>query len=58
MDNIYVIYDELTKKIDINEQTLSFHINTIFNRNRDLYREMNVDYEQLFIVYISLHTEK
>jgi hypothetical protein len=49
MDNIDIIYDELTRnKIDIDKQTLSFHINTILNRNRDLYREMNVDLEQLY----------
>ncbi len=49
MDNIDIIYDELTRnKIDIDKQTLSFHINTILNRNRDLYREMNVDFEQLY----------
>ncbi len=47
--NIDVIYDELTRnKIDIDKQTLLFHINTILNRNRDLYREMNVDLEQLY----------
>ncbi len=49
MDNVDIIYDELTRnKIDIDKQTLSFHINTIPNRNRDLYREMNVDLEQLY----------
>jgi hypothetical protein len=49
MDNIDIIYDELTRnKIDIDKQTLSFHINTILNRNRDLYREMDVDLEQLY----------
>ena len=53
MDNIDIIYDELTRnKIDIDKQTLSFHINTILNRNRDLYRdlyrEMNVDLEHLY----------
>ncbi len=49
MDNIDIIYDELTRnKIDIDKQTLSFHINTILNRNRDLYHEMNVDLEQLY----------
>ncbi len=49
MDNIDIIYDELTRnKIDIDKQTLSFHINTILNRNRDLYREMNVDLERLY----------
>ncbi len=49
MDNIDIIYDELTRnKIDIDKQTLSFHINTILNRNRDLYRKMNVDLEQLY----------
>ena len=32
MDNIDIIYDELTRnKIDIDKQTLSFHINTIVN---------------------------
>ena len=49
IDNIDIIYDELTRnKIDIDKQTLSFHINTILNQNRDLYREMNVDLEQLY----------
>ncbi len=49
MDNIDIIYDELTRnKIDIDKQTLPFHINTILKRNRDLYREMNVDLEQLY----------
>ena len=49
MDNIDIIYDELTRnKIDIDKQTLSFYINTILNRNRDLYREMNVDLEKLY----------
>ncbi len=49
VDNIDIIYDELTRnKIDIDKQTLSFHINTILNRNRDLYHEMNVDLEQLY----------
>ena len=49
MDNIDIIYDELTRnKIDIDKPTLSFHINTILNRNRDLYHEMNVDLEQLY----------
>ncbi len=49
MDNIDIIFDELKRnEIDIDKQTLSFHINTILNRNRDLYREMNVDLEQLY----------
>ncbi len=49
MGNIDIIYDELTRnKIDIDKQTLSFHINTTLNRNRDLFREMNVDLEQLY----------
>ena len=49
MDNIDIIFDELKRnEIDIDKQTLSFHINTILNRNRDLYHEMNVDLEQLY----------
>ena len=49
IDNIDIIFDELKRnEIDIDKQTLSFHINTILNRNRDLYREMNVDLEQLY----------
>ena len=49
MDNIDIIFDELKRnEIDIDKETLSFHINTILNRNRDLYREMNVDLEQLY----------
>ncbi len=49
MDNIDIIFDELTRnKIDIDKQTLSFHINTILNQNRDLYRQTNVDLEQLY----------
>ncbi len=48
MDNIDIIYELTRNKIDMDKQTLSFHINTILNRNRDLYCEMNVDLEQLY----------
>ncbi len=49
MDNIDIIFDELKRnEIGIDKQTLSFHINTILNQNRDLYRQTNVDLEQLY----------
>ena len=42
MDNIDIIFDELKRnEIDIDKQTLSFHINTILDRHRDLYRAVN-----------------
>jgi hypothetical protein len=44
MDNIDIIFDELKRNeidIDIDKQTLSFHINTILDRHRDLYRVVN-----------------
>ena len=42
MDNIDIIFDELKRnEIDIDKHTLSFHINTILDRHRDLYRAVN-----------------
>ena len=42
MDNIDIIFDELKRnEIDIDKQTLSFHINTILDHHRDLYRAVN-----------------
>jgi hypothetical protein len=42
MDNIDIIFDELKRnEIDIEKQTLSFHINTILDRHRDLYSAVN-----------------
>jgi hypothetical protein len=44
IDNIDIIFDELKRKdidIDIDKQSLSFHINTILDRHRDLYRAVN-----------------
>jgi hypothetical protein len=50
IDNIDIIFDELKRnEIDIDKQTLSFHINTILDRHRDLYyavfhaRDLNLD---------------
>ena len=40
MDNIDIIFDEL-KQNEIDKQTLSFHIYTMINQHRDIYREMN-----------------
>ena len=49
MDNTDIIFDELKRnEIGIDKQTLSFHINTILNQNRDLYHQTNVDLEQLY----------
>ena len=42
MDNIDIIFDELKRnEIDIDKQTLSFHINTILDHHRDLYRAVS-----------------
>jgi hypothetical protein len=42
MDNIDIIFDELKRiEIDIEKQNLSFHINTILDSHRDLYRAVN-----------------
>jgi hypothetical protein len=52
MDNIDIIFDELKRnEIDIDKQTLSFHINTTINQHRDIYREMNtrdINLEQIY----------
>ena len=41
MDNVDNYFDEFKQnEIDVDKQTLSFHINTI-NQHRDLYCEMN-----------------
>jgi hypothetical protein len=38
MNNINIIFDELRQnEIDIDKQTLSFHINVILDKHRDLY---------------------
>jgi hypothetical protein len=40
MDNIDIIFDELKpNEIDIDKQTLSFHINTMINQHRGLQTE-------------------
>jgi hypothetical protein len=40
MDNIDIIFDELKRnEIDIDKQTLSFHINTMINQHRGLQRD-------------------
>ena len=42
MNNINIIFDELRQtEIDIDKQTLSFHINAIHDHHRDLYREVS-----------------
>jgi hypothetical protein len=42
MDNRDIICDELKRnEIDIDKQILSFHINTILDRHRDIYRAVN-----------------
>ena len=42
MNNINIIFDELPQnEIDIDKQTLSFHINVILDQHRDLYRAVN-----------------
>jgi hypothetical protein len=52
MDNIDIIFDELKRnEIDIDKQTLSFHINTMINKHRDIYRETNtrdLNLEQIY----------
>ena len=44
-----IIYDELKRnQIHINKHTLTFHINTILNQNKDIYSQIHVlDFEQL-----------
>ena len=52
MSNINIIFDELRQnEIDIDKQTLSFHINTILNHHRDLYREESAHSLNLDQVY-------
>ena len=37
MDNMEIIYDELKRsQIHIDKHTLTFHINTILNQNKDI----------------------
>ena len=41
-DNIEIIYDELKQnQIDIDQHTLAFHINTILDENKDMFRTLN-----------------
>jgi hypothetical protein len=51
MDNIDILFDELKRnEIDIDKKTLSFHINTLINKHRDIYCEMsthNLNLEQI-----------
>jgi arsenate reductase-like glutaredoxin family protein len=52
MDNIDIIFNELKRnEIDIDKQTLSFHINTMINQHCKLYREMNTHDLNLEQVY-------
>jgi hypothetical protein len=50
MAHLDIIYDELKRnKIDIDWQTLSFHINTILDEHENLFRGMCIsDFEQLY----------
>ena len=50
MAHLDIIYDELKRnKIDIDWQTLSFHINTILDKHGNLFRGMYIsDFEQLY----------
>jgi hypothetical protein len=52
MDNIDIIFDELKRnEIDIDKQTLSFHINAILDHHRDLYRAVNahgLNFDQIY----------
>ena len=51
MDNVDNYFDEFKQnEIDVDKQTLSFHINTI-NQHRDLCREMNTRGQNLEQVY-------
>jgi hypothetical protein len=53
-DNIDIIFDELKRnEIDIDKQTLSFHINTILDRHGDLYRAVNAHGLNLDQIYRS-----
>jgi hypothetical protein len=52
MNNINIIFDELRQnEIDIDKQTLSFHINAILDHHRDLYREVSAHGLNLDQVY-------
>jgi hypothetical protein len=52
MNNINIFFDELRQnEIDIDKQTLSFHINTILDQHRDLYRAVNAHGLNLDQVY-------
>ncbi|CAB4045105.1 Hypothetical predicted protein [Paramuricea clavata] len=52
MNNINIIFDELRhNEIDIDKQTLSFHINAILDHHRDLYREVSAHGLNLDQVY-------
>ena len=52
MNNINIVFDELRQnEIDIDKQTLSFHINTILDHHRDLYREVSAHSLNLDQVY-------
>ena len=50
MAHLNIIYDELKRnKIDIDWQTLSFHINTLLDEHENLFRGMCIsDFEQLY----------
>ena len=52
MNNINIVFNELRQnEIDIDKQTLSFHINTILDHHRDLYREVSAHSLNLDQVY-------
>jgi hypothetical protein len=52
MDDIDIIFDELKRnEIDIYKRILSFHINTMINQDRELYREVNTHDLNLEQVY-------
>jgi hypothetical protein len=50
MAHLDIIYDELKRnEIDIDWQTLSFHIKTILDKHENLFRGMYIsDFEQLY----------
>ena len=50
MDNIEIIYDELKRnQIHIDQHTLTFHIKTILDQNKNMYSQIHVsDFEQLY----------
>ena len=52
MDNIDIIFDELKRnEIDIDKQTLPFHINTMINKHRYIYGETNTHNLNLEQIY-------